>query len=36
MSEISGAVHLAQLGLTTGKEADRQAGGRAGRQAGKI
>ena len=30
--EISGALHLAQPGLTTG----RQAGGRAGRQAGEI
>ena len=32
--EISGALHLAQLGLTAGWLAGRQAGWQAGRQAG--
>ena len=32
--EISGALHLAQLGLTAGWQAGRQAGWLAGRQAG--
>ena len=36
LCEISGALHLAQPGLTTGRQAGRQAGWQAGRLAGEI
>ena len=36
LCEISGALHLAQPGLTAGRQAVRQAGRQAGRLSGKL